>query len=114
MRGLERALSFEHIPKLPLHYPHIWFDHEISQSKTTGILTIRDAHFSPGPQFPASPSPFGEFVLGKNGEMGRDGDENHPQIEMGMGGDHSKYVNVLSDYYFPFVYVFEVFILFNK
>ena len=41
MRGHERALSFEHIPRLPLHKPHMWFDHEISQLKTTGILTIR-------------------------------------------------------------------------
>ena len=29
-----KGLELEHIPKLPLHDPHIWFDHEISQSKT--------------------------------------------------------------------------------
>ena len=45
----------------------------------------RVAHFTPDPHFPASPSPFGGDFLGENGEMGRDGDENHPQIEMGMG-----------------------------
>ena len=68
-------------------------------AKTHDVLWSRDAHFPPGPQFPASPSPFGDIFLGKNREMGRDGDENHPQmgegspfphfphnyIEMGMG-----------------------------
>ena len=33
MRGLERALSLITIPKLPLHEPHMWFVHEIIQSK---------------------------------------------------------------------------------
>jgi len=45
----------------------------------------RVAHFPLDPQIPTIPSPFGEFFLGKNGEMGGDRDENHFQIEMGMG-----------------------------
>ena len=47
MRSLKGLQIVNQLLSYPYKDPHIWFDHEISQLETTGILTI---------------SPFGYFV----------------------------------------------------
>jgi len=49
------------------------------------LIVPRDEHLSPGPQIPASPSPFGGEIFGNFGGIGRDGDDFYPQTQMGMG-----------------------------
>ena len=77
-------------------------------------LQNRVAHFLPDPRFPVSPFSFRENFLRGNGEMGRDGDENHPQIEMGMGGGPPSpfphfpktYINIIIIYILNFIFYF--------
>ena len=40
----------------------------------TNVIVSKDRYLSPETQIPTSPSPFGGKLLGKNGEIGGDGE----------------------------------------